>query len=81
MLLKAALALHIRFSNIVLGLFFSLSINSPKYLNFVTFSISRALLVNYTSILIYMALVLETFIYRPFFLQNNSNAVNKCYSP
>jgi hypothetical protein len=38
-LLKAAFALDILFSNIELGLFLALSIISPKYLNWATFSI------------------------------------------
>jgi hypothetical protein len=43
MLLNAACAFKIRFSNIVLGLFFVLSITNPKYLKVATFSISLLL--------------------------------------
>jgi hypothetical protein len=65
-LLNAAYALYILLSNIVLGLFFVLSITSPKYLNSDTFSISLPLHLKMTSILICMAFVFFTFIYRPF---------------
>ena len=61
-LLKAAFALYILFSNIELGLFLALSIISPKYLNWATFSISYKLHLKTTSILIYNAFVLVTFI-------------------
>jgi hypothetical protein len=62
MLLKAAFALYILFSSIVLGLFLDLSIISPKYLNWATFSISYELHLKTTSIFTYNAFVLVTFI-------------------
>jgi hypothetical protein len=80
-LLNAAVALQIRFYNIILGLALTLSINKPKYLNSVTFSIGRLLHIKITSMLIYMALVFPTFILRPFNLQNSANAFTICYRP
>jgi hypothetical protein len=80
-LLKAAFAFYILFSNIVLGLFLALSIIRPKYLNCATFSIFYLLHLKTTSIFIYIAFVLVTFIYNPFKLQNISKAVNICYKP
>jgi hypothetical protein len=64
-----------------LGLALTLSINKPKYLNSVTFSIGRLLHIKITSMLIYMALVFPTFILRPFDLQNSANAFTICYRP
>lgn len=61
-LLKAAYAFYILFSNMVLGLFFALSITNPKYLNYDTFSISLSLHLKLTFILIYRAFVFFTFI-------------------
>jgi hypothetical protein len=81
MLLNAAVALQIRFYNIILGLAFTLSINRPKYLNSVTFSIGNLLHVKTTSMLIYMALVFPTLILRPFNSQNYANAFTICYRP
>jgi hypothetical protein len=65
----------------IVGLAVALSITKPKYLNSCTFSIGRLLHINTTSMLIYMALVLPTFIYRPFSLQNMANAFIICYNP
>ena len=79
--LKAALALHTLLSNMAVGLLFILFIISPKYLNSCTFLIYWALHINYTSIFIYIALVLPTLIYSPLLLQKLSKAVSKCYSP
>jgi hypothetical protein len=79
--LNAATALQIRFSNIVLGLAFALSINKPKYLNSETFSMGRLLHLNSTSMLIYMALVFPTLILRPFKLQNIAKAFSIYYRP
>ena len=80
-LLNAATALQIRFSNMILGLAVALSITKPKYLNSFTFSIGKSLHINTTSMLIYMALVLPTLIFRPFSLQNIANAFNIYYNP
>ena len=68
--LNAALPLHILLSNMAVGLLFALLIISPRYLNSCTFLIGMPLHTNSTSILIYMALVLSTFIFKPFILQN-----------
>jgi hypothetical protein len=69
-LLNAACALFILFSNIVQGLLFALFMTSPRYLNSATFLISYEQQLKTTSIFIYIALVLETFIYNPFIAQN-----------
>ena len=79
--LNAALPLHTLLSNMAVGLLFALLIISPRYLNSCTFLIGMPLHTNSTSILIYIALVLSTFIFNPFILQNISKAVSKCYSP
>jgi hypothetical protein len=75
------MALQIRFSNIVVGLALALSINRPKYLNYVTFSMGRLLHINTTSMLIYMALVFPALILRPFNLQNIAKAFTICCRP
>ena len=81
MLLNAALALQILFSNIVHGLLFSLLIINPRYLNSFTFSIDFYPHLNSTSIYIYIALVFFTFIIRPFISQKHLNAFNKFCRP
>ncbi len=81
MLLNAATALLMRFSNMVVGLLWALFITNPRYLNSFTFSIGNLLHVNSTAIFICMALVLPTFIYRPFKLQNISKALIIYYRP
>jgi hypothetical protein len=65
----------------VLGLLLARFITSPRYLNSATFSISFVLQLKVTSILIYIAFVLVTFIYNPFYLQNSSKAFNIYCSP
>ncbi len=81
MLLNAATALHMRLSKIVVGLVLALLIIKPKYLNSATFSIGKLLQVNSTAMFIYIALVLPTFIFKPFKLQNIANALSICYKP
>jgi hypothetical protein len=54
---------------------------SPKYLNSSTFSRGKPLHLKTVSILIYIALVLPTLIFRPFTAQNYSKAFNMYYKP
>jgi hypothetical protein len=75
-LLKAAYAFQIIFFNMVLGLLFALFFTNPKYLNSATFSFFTPLHLKMTSILIYIAFVFLTFIYKPYYLQNSSKASN-----
>jgi hypothetical protein len=63
------------------GLLCALFITNPKYLNSLTFSIGNLLHVKSTAILIYMALVFPTFIFKPFKLQNISKAFIIYYRP
>jgi hypothetical protein len=63
------------------GLLNALLIYKPKYLNSVTFSMGSVLHVKLQAILIYNALVLPTFILRPFTLQNFSKMEIITYSP
>jgi hypothetical protein len=81
MLLNAAIALHMRFSKIVVGLVLALFIIKPKYLNSATFSIGKLLQLNSTAMFIYIALVFPTLIFKPFKLQNSANAFSICYKP
>jgi hypothetical protein len=81
MLLNAAIALHMRFSKIVVGLVLALFIIKPKYLNSATFSIGKLLQLNSTAIFIYIALVFPTLIFKPFKSQNSANALSICYNP
>ena len=80
-LLNAAVVLYILCSNIADGLFCALLIISPKYLNSYTFSRGLPLHLNCTSIFIYIAFVLPTFIFNPLLVQKFSKAVSMCYSP
>jgi hypothetical protein len=63
------------------GLFYALFIIRPKYLKSATFSIIFSPHIKFTSILIYMALVFFTLIYKPFYSQNILKALNKCCRP
>jgi hypothetical protein len=63
------------------GLLNALLIYKPKYLNSVTFSMGNLLHVKLQAILIYNALVLPTFILRPFYLQNFSKTEIINYNP
>jgi hypothetical protein len=78
---NAALVLQIRFSNIAVGLLLALFIISPKYWNSSTFLRGNPLHVKTVSILIYITFVFPTLIFRPFTLQNCSNAFIICYRP
>ena len=69
-LLNAAFVLYILCSNIADGLLFALLIISPKYLNSYTFSRGLPLHLNWTSVFIYIAFVLPTFIFNPLLIQN-----------
>jgi len=80
-LLNAALALLILFCNMAVGQVLALLIISPKYLNSATVFIGMPLQWNSASIFIYMALVLVTFIFSPFELQNDINIFSICYNP
>jgi hypothetical protein len=59
----------------------ALFIISPKYLNSSTFLRGSPLHVKTVSILIYIAFVLPTLIFRPFSIQNYSKAPIMCYRP
>jgi hypothetical protein len=64
-LLNAALVFPILCSNIAVGLLLALFIISPRYLNSYTFSSGFPLHKKIVSILIYIAFVFPTLIYRP----------------